>query len=91
VFYRNARQGGPLDEEASIRLNWLLELIQFAEAMVLESGNTEDFNGAAWAVEWLRGPQSAWGGASPADSVAEEAGRDRVINFLRQIQGGVYL
>ncbi len=70
----------------------LLELINRVEDMLdPRNPETENFDVEAWVGRWIRAPQPALGGETPANLMDTPSGRQSVMRVLGAIESGAYL
>jgi putative toxin-antitoxin system antitoxin component (TIGR02293 family) len=87
---KKAKQGDTLSRDESERIVGFAKLVGQLEAMILESGNPEDFDSGAWMARWLTEPLPAFGGARPADLIDTMEGQGLVSSALAKLQSGAY-
>lgn len=66
-------------------------LVELADRIVRESGDSENFDAAAWVADWLDVPHPALGGKSPRDFLDTEDGFTRLSKLLLQQQSSTYV
>ncbi|WP_266170767.1 MbcA/ParS/Xre antitoxin family protein [Dyella subtropica] len=67
-----------------------LRLLEIVQMVVLESGNLEDFDAAAWLDDWLRHPVPALSNNLPAEYLKSDEGCQVLIQLLGQMRSGAY-
>ena len=87
---RRIKSNQALPIEQSERVIGLQKLIGQIEAMVVESGNTTEFNAARWLADWLEQPLPALNNAKPALFMDTMEGIELLSSLLAQIQSGAY-
>lgn len=87
---RKAARNELLSVEEGERVVGLAKLVGQLEAMIEESGGSEDFDAPSWLSGWLREPLPALGGAKPVDFLDTMEGQMLVSRALGQIQSGAY-
>lgn len=65
-------------------------LIEQVRRMVIESGNPEGFDAAAWVMEWIQRPVPALGNKKPADFLATPEGQRLVSQLLAQAASSAF-
>jgi putative toxin-antitoxin system antitoxin component (TIGR02293 family) len=80
----------PLSLAESERVLGLASLIGQAQNMVLESGNTTDFDAAQWLSGWLVSPLPALGNTKPAAYMDTVEGQKLMSHILAVAQSGAY-
>ena len=66
-------------------------LIKQVELLLLESGNTEPFDAAAWVERWLRRPNHALGGAAPELYLHTPGGEALLSSLIGAMAAGSYM
>jgi putative toxin-antitoxin system antitoxin component (TIGR02293 family) len=87
---RKIRTHQPLSADESSRVLGMARLVGQVEAMVIESGNPEGFDAAAWLARWLERPLPALGGRKPAELMDTTEGQQLVSKILARVQSGAY-
>lgn len=87
---RKIREQQLLSPAASERVLGLDSLIGQVENMVMESGDTIDFDAAQWLSHWLASPLPALGNTKPAAYMDTVEGQKLVCRLLALAQSGAY-
>ena len=66
-------------------------LIKQVELLLIESGNSEPFDAAAWVDRWLHRPNHALGGAAPELYLNTPAGEALLSRLIGAMAAGSYL
>jgi hypothetical protein len=65
-------------------------LTQQAERMVIESGDPNGFDAAAWVRRWISNPNPALGNRCPHEFSDNADGRARIVQLLAMAQSGAF-
>ncbi|MFM0732873.1 MbcA/ParS/Xre antitoxin family protein [Paraburkholderia sediminicola] len=65
-------------------------LTQQVERMVIESGDPNGFDAAAWARRWINKPNPALGNRCPYEFFDDADGRARIVQLLAMAQSGAF-
>jgi hypothetical protein len=65
-------------------------LTQQAERVVIESGDPNGFDAAAWVRRWITKPNSALGSRCPYEFFDDADGRARIVQLLAMAQSGAF-
>lgn len=68
----------------------IAQLVEQAGRIVQESGDSEDFDAAAWVEAWLDVPHPALGGRRPRDFANTDEGFALLSSLLAAQQSSVY-
>lgn len=87
---RKIAEKQPLPLPESERVLGLESLIGQAQNMVMESGDTADFDAAIWISGWLASPLPALGNRKPATYMDTVEGQKLMSHLLALAQSGAY-
>lgn len=87
---RKLSKNANLSSDESERLVGLTKLIGQVEAIILESGDSTNFEPAKWFSRWIETPVQALGGRKPEEFLDTSDGREAVSSLLAQMQSGAY-
>jgi putative toxin-antitoxin system antitoxin component (TIGR02293 family) len=87
---KKAKKDATLSPDESERVIGVAKLVGQLEAIIVESGEPEGFDSAAWMSHWLRSPLPALGGARPVELIGTMEGQALVSSALAQVQSGAY-
>lgn len=87
---RKLAKNANLSNDESERLVGLTKLIGQVEDIVLESGDSTNFEPAKWFSSWIQTPMQALGGRKPEEFLDTSDGREAVASLLAQMQSGAY-
>ncbi|WP_408414875.1 MbcA/ParS/Xre antitoxin family protein [Paraburkholderia sediminicola] len=69
---------------------FVAELTQQVVQMVIESGDPNGFDAAAWVRCWINKPNAALGLRRPVEFFDEADGRVRIVRLLAMMQSGAF-
>jgi len=79
-----------ISEDDITRLLGKSQLIGRVQQMVMESGDPEGFDAAAWVAQWLETPLPALDGEPPEKLMGTAGGQALVTTILARMQWGSY-
>jgi uncharacterized protein (DUF2384 family) len=77
-------------EDNRSRLLGIARLVGQVHQMVVESGDPEGFDAAAWVAQWLETPLPALDGEKPATFMDTADGQALVATLVARMQTGAY-
>lgn len=90
---RKIKEKARLATDESERILAVIDLIEQVERMIEragDSGDTGDFDAAAWLADWLESANPSLGGKHPADYLDTNEGIGIVRRLLAQMESGAY-
>jgi hypothetical protein len=66
------------------------KLVGLVHQVVAESGCLDGFDAALWTAKFLRKPNPALGGRTPAEFMGSAQGREHVFDLILRMQSGTY-
>lgn len=72
------------------RRKFVAELTQQVARIIDESGDSNEFDAAAWVRRWISEPNAALGLRCPVEFFDDADGRARIVRLLAMMQSGVF-
>lgn len=69
---------------------FVAELSQQVARMVIESGDPNGFDAAAWVGRWINKPNATLGLRCPIEFFDDADGRARIVRLLAMMQSGAF-